>query len=207
MRRWLARVWSYDRSSEGVVWDADTGASLVSNLRGCPVAYYPEHAYGHAPIAEVQRRGGPDPEAVVGEVLEAWATAEGVDALLELLDGPLRADISMVCQSTVWPRPGGDRVEIIMHVWAVDLVAQSLCGGRLVREADAALCHRLTGSVAPRGQWLDRLAAGLAPPVRRRAPMIPNPQPATHERSAARLAEILSDDGCLPFTLAPEGDR
>lgn len=200
VRSWLARVCTYGRHLDGAVWNEDTGRSLIPHLRGIPLAYYPEHRFGHAPLAEVQRRGGPDPDAVVGEVVEAWGTAEGVDALVEVLDGPSRTAISMAYQSRLWPRPGGDRVEIITHVWAVDLVAKSLCGGRLVREASAALCLKLTGEVAPRGQWLERRSPGPALPVRRTA------APVTQdERSAARLAEILRDDDCEPFT--QEGGR
>jgi hypothetical protein len=106
----------------------------------------------------------------------------------------------MAYQRKIWPRPGGDRVEIITHVWAVDLVARSLCGGRLVREADAALCWALTGSVAPRGRVLDRLASGLGLPVRRAPAMVPDPRPATHERSAreSRGAQPISSARTAP---------
>lgn len=201
VRRWLARVWTYGRSPEGHVWDSDTGRSIVPHLRGAPVAYYPEYRFGHAPLAEVERRGGPDPDAVVGEVLECWTTADGVDALLEVLDGPSHTELSLAYRCKVWPRPGGDRVEFVTRIWSLDLVARSLCAGRLVREAAPALCWKLSGEVAPRGRWLDRLAAEVAPSVRRPAAMV------TQERSATRLAEILNDDACLPFTLAPEGDR
>jgi len=200
MRRMIGRVLTYDCAPAGVVWDADTGSSIVQRLPGAPVAYYPQYGFGHAPLGEVQRRGGPEPDAIIGEVLQCWATADGVDALLEVLDGASRTALSMMYQRALWPRPGGDRVEIFTRIWALDVVARSMCGGCLVREADAALCWKLTGSVAPRGQYLERLAAGLALPARHPAAMI------TYERPAARLAEILSDDDCLDFTaLAPGG--
>jgi hypothetical protein len=205
MRRWLASLWKPGAKSPGTILDADTAATVVQHVVGCPVCVYPEHGYGHEPLTMTQRRGGPPTEAIVGEVLAAWRTTEGVLGLLELLDGSAQrpTQLSLSYEHKRWPRPDGQRVELVTRIYSLDLVRHARQADGLRREADAALCWYVTGEVAPRGRLLERRALGLPLPATRPTPW----RTPAHGRSPERLAEILRDEDVIPFTLTPEGDR
>ena len=68
--RWRCRVLRAGSTTrQGYVWTSHAAAQVADSLVGVPVACY-EHL-GHAPSAEVRERGGPSPEAVIGQVVEA----------------------------------------------------------------------------------------------------------------------------------------
>src|SRR5262245_17631121 len=79
--RWLARVMTYDRDRNGVTWNRRAGEDLARLLPETPVRWARQGAELIHPPRTVDPRA---PAFHVGDVVDAWASARDVLALVHL---------------------------------------------------------------------------------------------------------------------------
>ena len=143
----LGRAVQFGLSANRVRWPRSVGPELAERLGGCPVRVYRDaHALRHPADGEHL-----DVRGVVGHVQRGVVTADGVEALVEVVDPrvseallalerdgllarvglSLKADV--LCRSAVEMGSVVRRVLEVLGVVALDCVSRPSAGGRLLR--------------------------------------------------------------------------